>query len=138
MQRQILGMVGPRINVRAIADALTNGDATIGTTGQRYNGDAILVAIPEYGVEINSAHWSPEAIERLVTLFVEETAFAITNFPAPFYRARYFGAWIRNGILYLDIVEAFPREELNAAIAAGAARNEIAIWDNGRKELIDI
>jgi hypothetical protein len=125
---------GPAFDAFTIANALTNGDGTVTLSGTRYNGSGILVAIPEYSAVI-------EGIDSVdfagIVEWVEENASAITGNPAPFFNPRYFGVWADGDTLYLDIVEAFPREEKDAAIAAGIARNQIAIWDNGRSELIE-
>jgi hypothetical protein len=126
--------IGPAFNARTIARALLNGNGTISLTGLPYVGDAILVAIPEHAIllPVNSA-----VFLDIVETWVNRVANAITSRPAPFHNPRYFGVWTdpANGEVHYDIVEAFPREELDAAIDAGITRNQIAIWDNGRGEL---
>lgn len=138
-QRNILGTVGPRFDAAIVTRALLSGDGTYSlTSGQRYTGDGILVAIPGVGLvlEKETAELIPAAIAQWIENYA---APAIHNFPAPFFRPRFLGSWIdpETGIVYLDIVEAFSREEKEAAIAAGIARDQIAIWDNGRQELIE-
>lgn len=132
VQRNILGTIGPRFNAAVVARAIANGgDGTYTANGTRYQGDGILVAIPEFGRVLFS-----DASASQIEEWLNETIVSITSRPAPFHRPRYFGAWIHEGLLFLDIVEAFPREDIHRAIVAGHDRNQIAIWDNGRQELI--
>lgn len=117
-QRNILGTIGPRVNLDTLAEALASGDGTFHLSGQRYTGDGIVVAV------------APIRTLSDAVAYVE-------SHPAPFYRTHALGSWTdpADGTLYLDIVEIFPREQFNDAMDAGTARGEIAIWDNGRKEL---
>lgn len=122
---------GPAFNADTIAQALFDSDGTIALSGRPYSGSGILVAIPEHALSIPVDRAYGIAIRN----WVEENVSAIVSHPAPFYNPRYFGSWVNSGILYLDIVEAFPREEFDAAMDAGIARRQVAIYDNGRKEL---
>ena len=128
---------GPAANVGTIVSALLSGDGTYSLSGSRYTGSGIIVALPEFGGVIDSE--VANETEAIVASWVANNAHAITGNPAPFFRPRYFGIWTDpdSDIVYLDIVEAFPREEYDEAIAAGIARDQIAIWDNGRQELIE-
>lgn len=126
---------GPAFRSSTIADALS-ADGTYALSGFAYGGSGILVAIPEYAAAYDVSEFDAAQIHLLIRLWVEDNAAAILSHPAPFYFPRYFGSWVDNGTLYLDIVEAFPRENLSEAIAAGIARDQIAIWDNGRNQFL--
>jgi hypothetical protein len=138
MSTGTVSSTGPAFNADTIVAELLNGDGTISLQGQRYNGSGILVAIPEHSIALVPFEFDAAVSAEKISEWVLANASAISSHPAPFYRPRYFGSWVDSdtGILYLDIVEAFPREELTEAIAAGIARNQIAIWDNGRQEEI--
>jgi hypothetical protein len=138
MSTGTVSSVGPAFNVDTIGAALIrahlNGGGTISITGLDYAGSGILVAIPENGTRI---HFGKGGSGAALKRWIRDNVSAITGNPAPFFNPRYFGIWTdpATGITHLDIVEAFPREEFDAAIAAGIARNQIAIYDNGRGEL---
>lgn len=131
--RGVLPSTGDPVARELVAAALvgaTDG-ATVAPTGLPYGGSGILVAIPEYGDRI-PVGWTPET-SILAREWVDRVAPHVTG-PHP--RPRYFGAWVDGGTLYLDIVESFPREDIAEAIAAGRARDQIAVWDAGRAEEI--
>lgn len=129
-----ISTTGPALNAETILAALMGNDGTYSLSGQAYRGSGILVAIPEHGFVLRRGEGT---IRARLTEWITSAAHAITSHPAPFYNPRYFGSWVdSDGTIYFDVVEAFPRENLSEAIAAGVSRNQIAIWDNGRKELI--
>ena len=126
--------VGPAFNAETILAALMGNDGTYSLSAQSYRGSGIVVAIPEHGFILRRGEGN---IRARITEWIGTAAKVITTHPAPFYRPRYFGSWAdSDGTIYFDVVEVFPREELTDAIAAGIARNQIAIWDNGRQETI--
>lgn len=114
----------------AVIDAvgIVNGGATVTAAGLPYAGSGLVVAIPEHGRVITDG-----AGLGALGQIAEWVGYAAHHVTAPSLRPRYFGAWFEGDTLYLDVVEVFPREEEAEAIAAGAARNQIAIWDAGRQ-----
>ena len=122
---------GPRVDTLAIAEKLINaGDgATVLPTGLDYRGNGFVVAVPEHSLIVDTSLF---VWEGDVAMWVHNVESAVTSHVAPFENRRAFGAWIHDGKLYLDVVEIFPRESEQEAIAAGVARNQIAIWDAGR------
>lgn len=104
-QRNILGTIGPRFNAAVITRALLSGDGTYSlASGQRWNGNGIIVALPDSGLvlEREIVELIPESIAQWVS---DYAAPAILNFPAPFYRPRFIRSRTENGITYFDIVE---------------------------------
>lgn len=134
---------GPAVNGETVARALLGGDGTYSLTGQPYTGAGIIVALPGIGETFDGLTLRVEDaadITESVAAWVTGTAAPfIAAHPAPFYHPHYVGSWVDSdtGTLYLDVVEIFPREEIVEAIAAGRDRNQIAIWDAGRQELIE-
>jgi hypothetical protein len=118
-----------------VTDALLAATAAATLTPQAtpYVGDGILVAMPEHGIVL-----APEAeqVYGRVHDWVEQAAHHVTAPGAT--PARYFGAWRdEDGVLYLDVVQAFSSAEEDRALWAAFRRGQIAIWHNGRRELIN-
>jgi len=107
--------------------AAAGDGATVLPTGLPYAGSGIVVALPEHAAFLTTPD-GPTVAE-----WVRTVASAVTSTSL---RPRAFGAWQSDGVLYLDVVEIFPSDERDAAVAAGRARNQIAIWDAGRGEEI--
>ncbi len=127
--------VGDPLNLNAVVAALvgaTDG-ATVDAQGHAYTGDGIVVALPEYGDRVitDDAETLPGApsLADFVAAWVRSVAPAVTVTASP---ARYFGAWVADGVMHLDVVEAWSNVDRDAAVAAGRARNQIAVWDAGR------
>jgi hypothetical protein len=116
-----------------VRETLMHDAATVSVAGTPYRGDGIIVALPEHGTFFtpgtNTATGELMAIRR----WVEKVAPQVTATASP---ARYFGAWLDQGKLYLDVVEAYSSAEEDRAIAAARARGQLAIWHSGRQELI--
>jgi len=123
------GGIGDPTAYGLVTSALvTAGDgATVLPTGLPYAGHGLIVALPEYGAVLTGSD-GPTVAE-----WVRTVAGAVTG---PRLRQRAFGAWQSDGVTYLDVVEIFPSDDRDAAVAAGRARNQIAIWDAGRGEEI--
>lgn len=120
---------GPRVNIDNIAERLENaGDgATILPTGLDYRGSGYVVAVPAHSyVILNDGSVD---VAREVRHWVRNVA---TFVDGPNLRRRAFGAWTHKGDVYLDVVEIFSDLDREDAIAAGVARNQIAVWDAGR------
>ncbi len=141
-----LPSTGNPVAVSAVVDALiaaTDG-ATVMPSGQSYGGSGIIVAVPEHGLVITPEdcrrwqYWSADGLTDAVNRWVERNAANVTN--AQSLRPRAFGAWSAETstgrTIYLDVVEIFPDDEETAAVEAGRARNQIAIWHAGRGEEI--
>lgn len=126
----VMSSVGnPVDHARVTAGLLAARHATLTTTGVRYQGDGILVALPTYGTTISQAD-GPTVAE-----WVRLVAPAVTAVGAS--PRRYFGAWTDpDGTIYLDVVEAWSSAEEPEALAAARARHELAVWHNGRHEEI--
>lgn len=121
--------------------AATDG-ATVWPSGLPYGGSGIIVAVPEHGRVWNVGPRTTQALADLgatladlVRSWIDQEA-AVAVAGAQTLRPRAFGAWRQGDTLFLDIVEIFPDDEEDAAIAAGRARNQIAIWHAGRGEEI--
>ncbi len=127
--------VGNPVDVERVTAALVAaGDgATVGQRGEAYAGSGILVALPEHGERVNAS--ADVFTVELVRRWVAGAARAVSATSSP---ARYFGAWVDRGTLYLDVVEAFSDSEERDAIAAGNARGELAIFHAGRGECITL
>ncbi len=122
------------VDVVAAALATATDGATVSRSGQPYGGSGILVAVPEHSMIFGQWTDHPDGLDlQAVRDWVEWKSATVT---APSLRPLYFGAWRDGGNLYLDVVEAFPDDEEAAAVAAGAARNQIAVWHAGRGEEI--
>ncbi len=113
---------------------MITADGTYSVTGSPYAGSGYVVAVPAAGfIFPRSDLRSPARTARLAATVAEwvETVAApfILSHPAPFYRAHYLGSWVdtTDGTLYLDVVEIF--QDRDEAIAAGVARDQVAIWD---------
>lgn len=52
--------------------------------------------------------------------------------------ASYVGTWLDNGVVYIDPVAYFGPERREAAIKAGRAHDQLAIYDFGAKEAITL
>lgn len=132
--RNILGTVGPRVNLGTLLDKLITTDGTFSVSGSEYRGHGILVALSGVVIDPDTACLTEEA-----SAWLSDAVSDVLAHPVPFYRPRYLSVWTDpvSGLLYLDIVEAFPREDLAEAVAAGRDRNQIEIWDAGRQELIN-
>jgi hypothetical protein len=134
-ERRALSSVGPAADVDKVVTVilLVQDGATLGAQGHRYTGDGIMVAMPEHGAVIDTAH-TPGWMDALAQ-WVERVAPVVTEVGAT--PARYFGAWYGpNGHLYLDVVQGFSSADRDLAIAAGRARDQIAVWDAARREEI--
>lgn len=130
--------VGNPVNSFTVARALIRGvvqhnGATVSATGTLYQGDGIAVAMPEHGTFITSGTNNGAGELMAIRRWVDKVAPAVTVTASP---ARYFGAWMDEGKLYLDVVEVFSSAEEDRAVAAGRARSQISIWHNGRGEEI--
>lgn len=128
---------GRPVNVYRITDlilAAPEGITVHASTAQPYTGDGILVALDHKFSRETVGDWqTPQLRRHLVREWVEWAAPAVTVVSSP---RRYFGAWWHQGTLYLDVVEAFSSAEEDRAVAAGRARGQLAVWHNGRRELI--
>lgn len=117
--------------VRALLAGLAaNGGASVTSYGRPAPQSAgLVVAVdPQHAHTIADAagQLAHPALVALVGRWVDRVAHVVTG---PQLRARVFGAWVDGGNVYLDVSEIFPAEERAAALAAGAARNQIAIYD---------
>lgn len=134
--------VGDPTDYAAVARALLSTDCgvTVDPRGNAYAGDGIAVALPEYG----ATAWAPRAeqsperaqvITDQVTAWVRSVAHAVTAVASP---RRYFGAWLDNGTLHLDVTEVFSSAEEDRALDAARRRGQLAVWHAGRREEIRI
>lgn len=134
--------VGDPTDYAAVVRALLSTDCgvTVDQRGHAYSGDGIAVALPEYG----TTAWAPRAdqsperaqvIADQVAAWVREVAHAVTATASP---RRYFGAWLDNGVLYLDVTEVFSSAEEGRALDAARRRGQLAAWHAGRREEIRI
>jgi hypothetical protein len=129
--------VGDPVARKLVANALataTDG-ATVMATGLPYAGSGIIVALPEHGyvVPIGSLGLASPRVAHGVRRWVDRVASAVTERSL---RPRAFGAWIDGDSLYLDVVEIFPGDQEDEAVAAGRTRNQISVWHAGRKQEI--
>jgi len=122
----LAGGIGDPTAYSVVVDALLAAPdgATVSRSGTPYGGNGIVVALPEHARIVDNP--TPE----LVWQWVRDVAHHVTV-PTP--RPRFFGVWTSGHVAYLDVVEVFPADERDAAVAAGRARNQIAIWDAGRQ-----
>jgi len=125
------GGIGDPTAYAAVTRALVSATdgATVSASGQPFNGSGYVVAVPEYShvIELGFVRVVSDAVRTWV-------ATASHHVTGRHLRPRYFGAWVNGDRLYLDVVEVFPDDERDAAVAAGRARNQIAVWDAGRGE----
>ena len=127
--RNTIASTGPATRFDDLTDALLT-DGTYTVRGDAVQTDGFIVAVAGQGIALE-----PGATYRDIDTWVQRFAVPyVTAHPAPFYHRHAIGSWVDadTGILYLDVVEIFPREEREAAIAAARHRNEIAIWDAGQ------
>jgi hypothetical protein len=109
------------VTSRILAGLRESGGASVNPHGAGPVG-GYMVALP--GHERVIRVWSPDsrrAVEQ-VTLYVLDHWSDVAPDPA-----LYFGAWLDNGRLYLDVSERVATREL--ALAKAAHRNELAIYD---------
>jgi hypothetical protein len=123
------GGIGNPIAADVVSHGLLSapGGATVGPSGLPYRGDGIVVALPEYATMITVLNIDT------VNTWVRAVAPHVTG---PHNRPRWFGSWQSDGVIYLDVVETFTRDDYDDAVRAGRERNQIAIWDAGRQEEI--
>lgn len=123
--------VGDPTDYAAVTRALlaTDCGTTVDPRGNAYAGDGIAVALPQYGMATvvrDAAH-----VER----WVRKVAAHVTAVASP---RRYFGAWVQDGLLVLDVAEVFSSAEEDRALDAARRRGQLAVWHNGRREEIRI
>ena len=120
--------VGDPMNYAAVTAAILANPtgATIDNRGIDYRGSGIAVALPEHGRIIALSVASAMVGEWVATVAPHVTTHA----------ARYFGCWVDDEVLYLDVVEIFSDEDEDRAISAGYARGELAVYHHGRQETI--
>lgn len=123
--------VGDPVDYAAVTRALlsTECGATVDPRGGTYLGDGIAVALPQYGTATIGR--DPAYVER----WVRTVAAHVTAVASP---RRYFGAWLDNGVLYLDVAEVFSSAEEDRALDAARRRGQLAVWHAGRREEIRI
>lgn len=126
------GGIGDPTNYPGVTRALvaaTDG-YTVLPTGLLYRGAGIVVALPEYAADTIGCGDGSFRTQTIME-WVRRVAPAVT---ATSLRPRAFGVWTdRYGDAYLDVVEIYPSDDRDAAIAAGRARGQLAIWDACRQ-----
>lgn len=136
-----MSSTGNPVRVDAIARALSDAAATGATvlpSGQPYVGSGIVVAVEDSDLYGDIFDWIEEDYpQRRIHDWVESVSGLVAN--AQTLRQRAFGIWVNEvtHAVYLDVVEIFSDDDEAEAVAAGRARDQIAIWHNGRKETID-
>lgn len=117
------------VRATQLIDSQKGGTVTRG--GQSYRGRKGYVV----------ALGAPFAATRTVGEFAHdlEIAWLVRDFAAEYgymFNDHYLlGVWLEDGELYLDVVEVI--ETRSAAVALGRARDQIAIWDLAKSEIIE-
>lgn len=143
-ERRVPSSVGNPVPYRVIGEkfaaavAEDNSGATVLPSGTDFHGTGYVIALPEYSKVLRThspvSQANLAASDYTLTDLFEAWVTTVANHvTGPQVRQRAFGIWRQGEHVFLDVVEVFPDDDLRAAIRAGQARDQVAIWDAGRK-----